>query len=365
VTKLWVIAIALGWLVSYIATREFMRRGMERVKIGQIAGLHPIFVHWFFASHYRQGTIPLAALDALVTANRIDEDLNFAITLNTAGGRYAEALQLRQRSPIHQSSRSNWLLVRINEAEALANLGRYDEALTHPEAEQLPEFAPEPRGTKFWRLWLVTRLPSIVLVGGLSMMVGLTSEWLVAAAFFFFWVVFPFIRLWNVLPDLEIATLGLAAHKAWVLAELRRTGEARAALAAVAIPPKVLGEYEAEWHLSRFAIAFAERGWSEAAACLDHAARVAVRAASKRNVAFCRGRLAFARGEPAVAIEHFKSTADNPYRHQGGAAFLDWAQACVALGQMADAKVALQRCLAEDPQSPASAEARARLDALT
>ena len=87
-------------------------------------------------------------------------------------------------------------------------------------------------------------------------------RWLVAAAFFF-WVVFPFISALERASGPRIATLGLAAHKAWVLAELRRTGEARAALAAVAIPPKVLGEYEAEWHLSRFAIAFAERGWSK------------------------------------------------------------------------------------------------------
>ena len=119
--------------------------------------------------------------------------------------------------------------------------------------------------------------------------------------------------------------------------------------------------YEAELSLAAFAVEFAARDWSAAGSALDAAEAVAVRESSRRNVHFLRGRLAFARGDFADAVTHFERGAASPYRCQGGPSLLDWGDALVKLGRPDDARAAWERCLTQDPQSPAAATARLRL----
>ncbi|MFT3711189.1 MAG: tetratricopeptide repeat protein [Archangium sp.] len=227
--------------------------------------------------------------------------INQLINLDVAAGRYREALEWR--------GRWNWKkrrfgfdddVLRLNEAEALACLGRLDEALS----------------------WA----PADASRSGYSLLIA-----------------------------------GLAAHRAWVLAELGRVDEARRELTAWAPWAGALAVYEAEWHLSSFAVELAAKNFDAAEAALVSAERIAQRESSKRNVHFSRGRLFCARGAFAEALPHFERGAASAYRWQGGAALLDWGDALQQLGRVGEAREAWQRCVERDGQSPHAATARDRL----
>jgi tetratricopeptide (TPR) repeat protein len=226
--------------------------------------------------------------------------LNYLICVEVAAGRYREALEWRARWPGESPDAHTAALVRINEAEALACLGRWEESLAMVEFESTNDF---------------------------------------------------------------IRT-GAAAHRAWVLAELGRIGAARAALreprvSAGWLPP----EYRAEFHFAGYAIAFAARALTEATVALDAAQSAILRESSRRNLDFYRGRIAFAQGDAAAAIAHFERGGQSRYRCQGGASLLEWGDALAQLGRGPEAGDKWQRCLSEDPQSPAARLAEGRLSA--
>lgn len=223
---------------------------------------------------------------------------NFMICLETAVGRYREALEWRARWEVVPPDDEDDKLLRINEGEALACLGRLEDSLAWT------DFTP---------------------------------------------------------PSTQYLRSGLAAHRGWVLAELGRVDEAMTQ-AAVDAGGQVLGNFEAEWHLSRFAIGFARRDWAVAGRALEQAELTAARESSRRNVHFLRGRLAFAQGDLEGALIHFERGAASPYRWQGGAALLDWGDALSRLGRGEDARLAWERCLTQDSQSPSAVIAQRRLE---
>lgn len=361
---LWVGLYTVAWFGGRALQQSAMKQTAARLAEGRVDGLPTPLVTAMLHALYELGTVPTKALDALRQRHTLPTALlNTCIALDTATGRYAEALEWRRRCGVQVARPQDWLALRINEAEALANLGRLEEALVHPDApepppllrraplsELLPYLALAHAPQLLCGLVALTaafvepnvRIPALVMVGSMLLATGLgLQRWLQA----------------------DWATLGLAAHRAWVLAELGRVAEGRAALAAVTEPTRKLGRYEAEWHFSRFALSFAERDFEGAEQALAAAAGVAQRTSTRRNLDFLRGRLAWARGRATDAVAHFERGAASPYQHQGGAALLDWADALISLGRGAEARQAWERCLAQDPQSPAAKQARLRLDA--
>ncbi|MBL8922745.1 MAG: hypothetical protein JNJ54_28105 [Myxococcaceae bacterium] len=156
---------------------------------------------------------------------------------------------------------------------------------------------------------------------------------------------------------------GRAAHRAWVLAELGRLDEARRELGEHERLSSALGHFKAEWYFSVFAVDFAARDWVAASAALDEAEQVARRESSKRNVSLLRGQLAFARAAYDDAIQCFERAAASKYRWQGGAGWLEHGDALAHLGRRDEARAAWRSCLERDGQSPASEVAPLRLGA--
>ena len=245
-------------------------------------------------NEYGAGRVRPDFLARLPTAGKLGPNaVQQVVCLDIAAGRYVEALRWQTQPRRHVAENERLLL--LNLAEARACLGQLDEALS------MTEFAEKVQ-TDFLRA-------------------------------------------------------GLASHRAWVLSELGRPAEAREQLERTKRQRGLLGPFEAEWHFSAFAVAFAERNWVVAEAALDDAERVAVRGTTKRNLHFLRGRLAFARGELERALGHFEEGGRHVYRCQGGPALLDWGRALQQLGRIDEARTIWERCRAEDPQSPAALEA--------
>lgn len=229
------------------------------------------------------------------------EVLNWLVCLDVAAGRYRQALEWRNRwNWTEVGSGYQPSLILINEAEALACLGRLEEALEH---------------------------------------VAMANS------------------------GFALVRAGRAAHRAWLLAELGRLDEARRELRDHERLSRSLGLFKAEWYFSVFAIDFAARDWVAASAALDKAEQLARRESSRRNVSLLRGRLAFARAAYEDAIQSFDRAAASKYRWQGGAAWLEHGDALAHLGRRDDARAAWRSCLERDGQSPASELARSRLSA--
>ena len=81
---------------------------------------------------------------------------NLAICMEVASGRYAEALRWRDRCHEAALKGEEELLLRINEAEAMANLGRIDEALSRIDRE--PTHSLTIAGAAAHRAWCAALL---------------------------------------------------------------------------------------------------------------------------------------------------------------------------------------------------------------
>jgi tetratricopeptide (TPR) repeat protein len=294
-----VFVIAGLWLAAW-----FRRREIEQIRRGDWSSSSTLEISYALSRSYERGLVEPESLARAASLSRpwffVGSALNTFVCLDVATGRYREALEWRTRWA-WKKRRLGFEdeVIRVNEAEALACLGRLEESLA---------WAPQDASRS-----------------GFQMLIA-----------------------------------GLAAHRAWVLAELGRIDDARKEVAQWGPWSPALGPYESEWHLSRFAVEFAAHAWDAASEALDAAERIAQRESSKRNVHFFRGRLAFAKGELEQALKHFERGAASPYRWQGGPALLDWGDALQKLGRVEEAREVWKRCVERDPQSPAAALAQKR-----
>lgn len=296
--------LAVLAVVGLLISDWLKKRQLVRIQNGDWRGASTREIATALWQAYFHGLVEPSHLERLAKLPApfffLGQTINQFICLDIAAGRYHQALEWRGRWRWKKRALGDEdEVLRVNEAEALACLGRHEEALAR---------APHEAASHFGLL-----------------------------------------------------VAGVAAHRAWVLAELGRVEEARREHAVHVGASSALGPYLAEWHLSRFAVEFAAGAWDAAAAALDQAAGTAVRESSKRNVHFLRGRLAFARGQLDEAVKHFELGAASPYRWQGGPAWLDYGDALQRLGREVEARTAWQHCVERDGQSPAAATARQRL----
>lgn len=295
--RLWLIGIAmLLWLAFTLITGGQRRTRFDGLK--PLPADVPVGL-WRLYRQYLDGHLNVPLLEALRGQAQKGLDLNFiniAICLEVASGRYEQALKWRELWTGGKPDETE-LLVRINEAEALANLGRLEDSLAWIDREG--------------------------------------AEALTRA--------------------------GIAAHRAWCLASLGRPDEGTAVLSKA--KPSDLGhDYQSEWYLSAAAIEVAARRWEGAADALGSAERCAKRASTKRNISFGRGRLLAAQGLHLEALPHFEQGASAVYVGQGGDALLAWGDSLRALVRDDDARRAWELCIERDPQAPAAATARTRVE---
>ncbi|MFT3711757.1 MAG: hypothetical protein QM817_29310 [Archangium sp.] len=222
--------------------------------------------------------------------------LNRMVCLDIAVGRYREALAWRalEEPPLNDEDR----LVMLNQAEALACLGRFEESL---------------------------RVASLVV-------------------------------------ETEFVLVAATAHTAWVCCELGRFAEARAALKPLRERAGVLlGAFQAEWYFSSFLVELGEKQWVAAQRALDDAEACTIRESSRRNLWFLRARLARELGHTDEALRFFARGSLSPYRWQGGGALLAWGDLLDEKQRHTEARAVWGQCVERDPQSPAAELARQRL----
>lgn len=156
-----------------------------------------------------------------------------------------------------------------------------------------------------------------------------------------------------------ISRAGLQQQRAWIAAHRGRGADA-IELCAFVKPLWLPRMYRAEYHFTRAAAFLAQARADEAEKALGDAERLAMRMSSKRNALFMRARVAAARGDWAKAERHCRDAACHPFRGQGGAGLLLWADALRRLDRHAEGAEALRLVTSRDPQSE-SARAAAEL----
>ena len=156
-----------------------------------------------------------------------------------------------------------------------------------------------------------------------------------------------------------ISRAGLLQQRAWIAAHRGRGAEALELCAAV--KPRWLPRmFRVEYHFTRAAAFLASGRTDEAARALGIAERFAVRVSSQRNALFMRARVAAARGDWPEVERLCRQAAGHPFRGQGGAGLLLWAQALKELARTTERTETLRLVTERDPQSE-SARAAAEL----
>ena len=232
------------------------------------------------------------------------QNRNTAIDLLISAGAYAAALGAEppSRMPARAQEAMSLALIQVNLAEAEYNLGRWDDA----------EARLRPLDLGCW--------------------------------------LFP------------ISRAGLLQQRAWIAAQ-RGDGARAAELCAQAKVHWLPRMYRAEYHFTRAAAFLAGGRCNEAEAALGDAERVAIRISSRRNLLFLRARVAAARGDWPKAERLCREAAEHPFRGQGGAGLLLWAEALTRLGRAAEAAEALRLVAERDPESESAKAAAERLPA--
>jgi tetratricopeptide (TPR) repeat protein len=223
--------------------------------------------------------------------------VNDLICVDVAMGCYLRALDRRRQ----WSLEGDHPIIRINEAEALANLGRWEESLEH--------------------------------LQGLLETTGLTLT-------------------------------GAALHNAWVLAMQDRAASARV-MFALAHEQDLPIDFRSEYHYAEAFVLLAERDNAGARRATQRGEALAIRASSQRNALFLLGRISLQEGRPEEALEHFEAGARHVFRGQGGDGLLAWGDALASLGRHEQAIEAWKLVRARDPESYAVSIARERCCAPT
>jgi predicted negative regulator of RcsB-dependent stress response len=231
-----------------------------------------------------------------------DSPLGEFVALNTAMGRYAQALaSAEENAPQVLDARhelTDWheFLLRINVAETLSELGRFDHALT------------------------LVSTPA---------------------------------------PDSFLET-GRRMTAAWVLTLMGRADEALPLFRDV-VALDVGHEYAAEVHLARAFVELSLGHLDVAEHTLLQARVTTARASTARNLLTLEAELAWRRKDTSGAVRLFEAAAAHHWRWQGGAGLLRHGQLLRELGREAEARAAWERCLAQDPESLAAKQARSLL----
>jgi len=244
-----------------------------------------------------QRRVPLD--DEYARLTLVNDRINRAIS----NGQYREALELATPHLKGGPSRIDEiptpaLLIQINAAEALYNLGRWDEALA-----VVPQATP-------------------------------SNGPLIAS--------------------------GSACQRAWILTHLGRLNDA-VRLAFLAKPWDLPSKWQAEIHFARAVALMARGAYARAEKELANADEVIERPSSERNALFLRARLCVARGDLNAGDELFRAAASHPYQGQGGDGLLAWGDCLAKLGRDEDAHRAWELAVQRDPQSESAGLARARL----
>lgn len=224
------------------------------------------------------------------------DHVNLAIDVFVTAGLYSEALLVPDRWPEHVLAQArerdpmSFALAKINQAEALNNLGRPDDALA-----VLDSVAAEAVGP-------------------------------------------------------ELARGGWSCLRAWILVHLGRIDEARALLRDVDTP-SLHDRYAPEIAYTRAAL---EREAGNFDSALNHARcglDCAVRASSVRNGLFLVADLAARLGGGRLAREKFQEALGHPYKAQSADGLLRFAGFLEQLGETREAAWVRQLAAQQDPQS--------------
>ena len=151
----------------------------------------------------------------------------------------------------------------------------------------------------------------------------------------------------------------LALQRAWILAH---RGDGAAALRLVdAIDRAALPvAWRAEAHYTRASALLALDRAADAAVEAEAGLAAARRASSQRNGWFLLARIASRAGDLARACALFERGARHAYRRQGGDSLLLWGDILAAQHRVAEARTAWSLTIDRDPESAAAAVARDR-----
>jgi tetratricopeptide (TPR) repeat protein len=291
-----VLALGLGaaelhawWLRTHASietqTRWLRWSAWHRARLGQ----------WLI-DEYRRGRCHPEMLGLWPAEVRLSAVLvNWLVNIDVASGCYARAQTWRARASSLPPTLDE--VVRLNEAEALANQGQVEASLAH--VEHLPCLMPMMHSAR-------------------------------------------------------------AGHRAWSLAQQSDAAGARAALVE-GREEDLPEDYRAEWSFSTFVVCLAEGALPAAAQALKTARARARRETTRRNLLFLEARLAEREGDDARAAGLYAQGAAHPYRFQGGEALLAWGDCLTRLGRRDEARAAWELCRARDPESWAAPVAAARL----
>jgi len=220
--------------------------------------------------------------------------VNLLVCVDVAAGRYERALARRGPWSIAEDD----AILCINEAEALANLGRWDASLACARRALDCEDA--------------------------------------------------------------LARTGAALHGVWVLATQARVEEARA-LFALAREADLPRDFRSEYHFAEAFLRLAEDDPPGARRAVLRGDAIAVRASSRRNALFLLGRIAAREGRSEEALTWFEAGARHVFRGQGGDGLLAWGDTLASLGRAERAAGAWRLVIERDPESYAASLARERL----
>jgi len=221
-------------------------------------------------------------------------------------GRYRDALAIESAWPPEEAAElldspfGPYALVQINLAEALYNLGNWDEAWTR-----------------------LTRLDESA-------------------------------------KSSPITHSGLRVQRAWIAAHQGRGAQAWEFLCGVRRRdfPAV---YRSEYHYARAATLLVLGRAVEARDEVQDGLDVAKRPSSIRNGFFMRGRVELTLGNLEQAERWFRQGAAHPYHGQGGDGLLLWGDCLERQGRLEEARKAWELVLVRDPESESANSARPRL----
>lgn len=293
----------LGWWLKGARAGSWPHRSKWKPLVGLFVPRWRGLVARAAMDAYMAGDLDRAALFlSAATPEALAETLawNQALCVLIALGRYREALAV-PRAEYRDLHPAIDCLLRINEAEAMACLGRGEQALAHVAALQ---------------------------------------------------------------SDEGILRGGLAAHRAWVLATLGRPAEARAALK-TGKASDLPNDFRSEFHFAGAFVALAEGNVVRAREEVVAGLKVAQRPSSNRNGLFLLARIAALEGRVDEALRLYAEGAAHRFTGQGGDALLAWGDLLSSKGDPAGATHAWTLATQRDPESPAAEVARQRMASST